>query len=110
MSEYPRRGAGEVLELQALQRDACLLLQALHHGVVQFSLAGKVPVDGPLADFGPFRDRADGQRAPVPGRALVGQLHARGDDALAGLGGTLAAQAAVIPAALLRWLTHDYLP
>jgi hypothetical protein len=106
----PRGGLGDILEPQPLQPDPRLLLQALHHRVMKLSLAREVPVDGPLADFGPFGDGADGQAAPVPGRRLMGQLHARGDDTLARLGGTLAAQAAVIPAALLRWLAHDYLP
>ena len=102
MREHPRCGPGDILEPQGLERDTRLLFQALHHGVVELPLAGEMPVDGALADSGALRGGADGQRTPVPDRALVRQLQARLDDALPGLGRALAAQAAVVPAALPR--------
>jgi hypothetical protein len=68
VGEHPRCGLDEVLELQSLQRDAGLLLQAPHHGVVELPLAGEVPVDGPLRDQDEKRSVYLGCLSPFPER------------------------------------------
>ncbi len=86
--------------------DAGLRLESLHHRVVQVSLGGEVAVHRALADACPFGDGAECQLPPVPRVEPVGQLGARADDPVAGLGGLLPPRGAVVAAAWILGVTR----
>src|SRR5204862_2462622 len=88
-----------LLESEAVEPDARLLLEAFHHRVAQLALAREVAVNRALVDTRAFGNRAHRQRPPVPDREAVQQLRARDDDALARFRRALPPHRAVVPAA-----------
>jgi hypothetical protein len=94
------RDIGDVLEPESLEIDARLALEPAENRVPQRALAREVSVDGPFVHPGAPRHRPNSELAPVPGRELVQQLGAGGEDAPARRRGLPAPERAVVLAAL----------
>ena len=74
--EHLRGDGAEVVERHVLVGDARLLLEALHHRVVEMALGREVAVHGALTDAGAFGDGSEGELLPVPAREAVHELRA----------------------------------
>ena len=104
------RHLGHVLELHAVEVDPGLLLQPVHHCVVEALLVGEVAVDGALVDAGLLGHRPDGQ----PCQSRTDEPWSSSDPAAMmrcpRLGGPLAPQRAVVrPARPARGRRHGAL-
>ena len=97
--EDPRRHVLHLVEAQAVELDAGVVLHAVHDRVSQLALVREVAVHGALGHPCPLGHGPRGQRPPVPDREPVEQLGAGGHDALAGRGGLLSADRAVVATA-----------
>ena len=98
----PRRHVRHVVELQAVEVDAGLLLEAAHHRVAQPPLVGEVPIHGPLVDAGALGHRPHRDPTPLADGRVLEQVATRHDDPLARLRRPLAPPRAVVRPARRR--------